>query len=129
MIANALRAVVLVLAAARATRFFTSDTLGEWTIVGPAKRWAFRNDPGVPDDFRDLVDDPQPTPEPRWGWRSKLTKGLDCPFCIGFWMGALVLLGEVTLGRIPGVRHLWRFGVSAFALNYVAGHLSARLDG
>lgn len=127
MTAKAVRALVLALAAARATRFFTSDTLGEWTIVGPAKRWAFRHE--APAEFRDLVDDPQPSADPRWGWRSKLTKGLDCPFCIGFWAGAAILLGEVTLGRIPVIRQLWRFGVAAFALNYVVGHASSRLDG
>jgi len=126
-VAKLIRAALLVLAAARATRFFTSDTLGEWTIVGPAKRWAFRHE--APEEFRDLVDDPQPTPEAHWGWRSKLTKGLDCPFCIGFWLGALILLGEVTVGRVPVLRQLWRFAIAAFALNYVAGHVSARLDG
>lgn len=122
-----IRAALLALAVARATRFFTSDSLGEWTIVGPAKRWAFRHE--APAEFRDLNDDPQPSPEARWGWRSKLTKGLDCPFCVGFWAGVLGLLGEVTLGRIPGVRAVWRFGVAAFGLNYLVGHVSSRIDG
>lgn len=121
------RAILLALAAARATRFFTSDTLGEWVAVGPAKRWAFRHE--APVAFIGIDDDPMPTPDARWGWRSKLTKGLDCPFCVGFWLGALLLIGEVTLGRLPVVRHLWNLGVAAFALNYVAGHLSAKMDG
>ena len=41
----------------------------------------------------------------------------------------LGLLGEVTLGRIPGVRAVWRFGVAAFGLNYLVGHVSSRIDG
>lgn len=141
---NAVRALTLALAAARATRFFTTDTLGEWAIVGPAKRWAISHaEPSAAhgplrDSYDHMIEavidadhmgDPVPTPPRSWGWRAKLVKGLDCPFCVGFWVGALILAGEVTLGRLPVVGTVWRFGVSAFALNYVVGHVSARLDG
>lgn len=125
-LAKALRAGLLALAAARVTRFFTSDTLGEWVAVGPVKRWAFRHE--APAEFRDLVDDPQPAPVPAWGWRSRLVSGLDCPFCVGFWVGLLALVGEATVARVPVLGALWRLGVAAFALNYAVGHVSKRID-
>lgn len=122
------RILVAALAALRLTRFVTSDFLGEWWIAGPAKRWAWRNgtDGYSPSE---IARSPAPTPRPENGWRSKLVKGLDCPFCVGFWLGVLVLLAEVVAPRIPVVRPLWRFAAGALALNYVTGHVSARIDG
>lgn len=120
------RAVVVALAAARLTRFVTSDTLGEWLLVGRVKRWAFRRE--APGEFANISDDPMPTPAAGWGWRSKLASGLDCPFCAGFWIGALVLLGEATVARLPIIGPLWRLGVAALALNYAVGHVSKRID-
>lgn len=123
---------LVLLASARATRFITSDTLGEWTLVAPAKKWAHRYESTA--DMQGQVEDAElygaaiPTPEPRNGWRSKLTYGLDCPFCVGFWIGAVILLGEVTIGRSP-LRPLWRFGLAALGLNYLVGHISSRIDG
>ena len=123
---------LLLLASVRLTRFVTSDFLGEWTLVGPAKRWAHRHESGA--EAQGQAEDayrwgqPIPTPEPWQGWRSKLVKGLDCPFCVGFWLGGLVLLGEATLGRSP-LRPLWRFGLTMLGMNYLVGHLSSRIDG
>lgn len=122
----ALDGAILVLAVLRATRLITQDWLGEWWLVGPAKRWAVSNDvregtapPVGTDGMIDLH---------YGGWRSRLVSGLDCPHCVGFHLGWLALLGEVVLGRIPGVRYVWRFALTAFALSYVVGHVSARLD-
>ncbi|QGJ95237.1 hypothetical protein QDA11_gp17 [Microbacterium phage Jayden] len=127
---------LLLLATARATRFITSDMLGEWTVVGPLKRWAARRE--VPADLRaDLErrldhererDEPTANPPQKWGWRSKMVKGLDCPFCVGFWIGGVILLGEATIGRSP-LRPLWRFGIAMLGLNYLVGHISSRIDG
>lgn len=127
-----MRWVLMALAAARATRFVTTDKLGEWTVSGPLVRWAWLHDgPGRTDASNlDAVRRweagmaPLPLPEAWWGWRSKLVNGLDCPFCVGFWVGAVVLLGELVAGRT----RVWRFGRNAFALNYVVGHLSKRID-
>lgn len=123
---------VAALATARLTRFITSDFLGEWLIVGPAKRWAWRHDMPVSagnESLRAALGaDPTPTPAPHWGWRSKLVKGLDCPYCVGFWLGAIVL-AVLPLRRVPVLGALVRFGLSAFALNYVVGHVSSRIDG
>ena len=123
------RVALLVLAALRATRFVTTDWLGEWWLVRPAKRWAVRAESPIHSGPRPPGWDPDDRdPDPDNGWRSKLVHGLDCPFCVGFWIGLLVLVAEVRLGRVPGVRAVWRFGVSAFALNYVVGHVSSRID-
>lgn len=117
--------VVLVLATLRATRFVTTDWLGEWTIVRPLKRWAILGDhregrgPVEGSDHEvDLHEG---------GWRSKLVSGLDCPFCVGFWIGAL-MLAVLPLSKVPGVGRLVRYAASALALNYITGHISARLD-
>lgn len=121
---------VAALATARLTRFFTSDKLGEWLIVGRVKRWAAQiESPVTPPALGEV--DPYPTPEPHWGWRSKLVSGLDCAACIGFWLGALVLLAEALTTRTPLriLRPLWKFIASAFALNYVVFHVSSRIDG
>lgn len=130
---------VAALATARLTRFFTSDKLGEWLIVGRVKRWAARRE--VPADlaadlerrFEEEVSQGRAVASPpaRWGWRSKLVSGLDCAACIGFWLGALVLLGEVIVKTraFRWVRPIWRFALGAFALNYVVFHVSSRIDG
>ena len=118
---------VAALATARLTRFFTSDKLGEWLIVGRVKRWASQiESPVTPPALGEV--DPYPTPEPHWGWRSKLVSGLDCPYCVGFWLGALVL-AVLPLRRVPVLGALIRFGLGAFALNYAVGHVSSRIDG
>ena len=67
---------IAALATARLTRFFTSDKLGEWLIVGRVKRWASQiESPVTPPALGEV--DPYPTPEPHWGWRSKLVSGLE----------------------------------------------------
>lgn len=141
------RIILLALAALRITRFFTSDKLGEWWLVGPAKLWATRREARdrEPDDIvpmrvtrerfisdalRERVGGSAvSTPFVSWGWRSKLVSGLDCPFCVGFWVGVLVLLGDVLTRRVRPLRALWTFAAGALALNYVTGHISSRLDG
>ena len=106
-----IRLALVVLGTARLIRFVTEDSLGYWWVVQPVRRWANRHEDGGEDD-----DDPNPEA----GWRSKVASGIDCRWCVGFWIGALVLVGEVTLGRIPGVRQVWRFGLATLALNSVA---------
>ena len=111
--------VLIVLGTARATRFVTEDTLGHWLLVQPARRWAMYGTklyhaPAyvIDEEWRET----DPTTK-----RQKLVSGLDCPFCVGFWIGVAVLLTH----RIPGAR----FILTALSLNYVVGHLSSRIDG
>lgn len=125
-----LNVVIALLAALRLTRFITSDWLGEWWLVSHAKRWANRAEaqphrgpkpPGWDEDLREI--------DPENGWRSKLVKGLDCPFCVGFWIvgGCLLVLWLVT--RVPALQTVYRLVFGALGANYLTGHIGARFDG
>lgn len=104
----------------RATRFITTDSLGYWSIVRPARRWAHGHD-----DPTRTGDD---APDPDAGWRSKLVSGLDCPFCVGYWLGAATLGSYWLARRSPGTLAAWRAVASTLALNYLTGHVSARIE-
>lgn len=124
------RLALLALATARLTRFVTTDWLGEWWLVRPAKRWAVRREPPATraPTLAPYVaaDDAEPAPDN--GWRSKLVHGLDCPFCVGFWIGGAVLVGEAATRRAPRLRGAWTLALGALALNYLVGHVSSRID-
>ena len=134
---RALTYALALLAALRATRFVTTDTLGEWTIVGPVKRWAARRE--APARLRDDLEErfeserehakPTANPPQQWGWRSKMVKGLDCPFCVGFWITALAVVGAALANRGPRRRAAFQVAAGAFGANYLTGHVSSRLDG
>lgn len=107
-------------ATARLTRLITTDTLGDWTIVAPATRWALAHEPHIPDDTQDLGDLP--------GWRSRLTSGLTCPYCVGTWIGYGILTSYTMTRNAPRARATWRFITGGLALNYLVGHVSSRID-
>lgn len=126
---------VAALAAARVTRFFTTDTLAEWTIVGPAKLWAHRHE-----SLEERVEaayieysqgEPVSTPDSSNGWRSKLVSAFDCPYCVGQWAAAagVVALAVYRAKRTPKILKgaLALLG-GALAMNYVTGNVNARLD-
>lgn len=146
-----IRLVLVVLATARLIRFVTEDSLGHWWIVQPVSRWATRpemiarrdalarwqaqhtetttytlNDGTETRDPESAFEDAYAAEGPLT-WQGKVASGIDCRWCVGFWIGVLVLVGEVTLGRIPGVRALWRFGLATLALNSVANAAGTRL--
>ncbi|QGJ89430.1 hypothetical protein PBI_SMARTIES_25 [Microbacterium phage Smarties] len=137
LVQNAARLGIVLLATARATRFVTSDWLGEWWFVGKARRWAESFEEQDRRAEWEALSHPRP-PYGQWAsprdgqgprsWQAKLVKGLDCPFCVGFWIGGVILLGEATIGRSP-LRPLWRFGLGMLGLNYLVGHISSRIDG
>jgi hypothetical protein len=118
---------LILLGALRLTRFITSDKLGYWWVVQPARRWAMYGTA--------LYHSPAEVIEAEWEGgapttpRQRLVSGLDCPFCVGFWLGALALVGTLLIGRVPVLGALWRLGLGALGLNYIVGHISARLDG
>lgn len=126
----------------RLTRVMTSDMVGEWWFVAPAKRWAARAearaDRWAHSEYRArqaaLGKEHTPMPplaeydgEPRT-WQAKLVKGLECPFCVGFWLGAAVLTSLAIARSVPPLLPIWRAVASVFSLNYVVGHIGARLD-
>lgn len=92
----------------RLSRLVVTDDIGLWWIRIPAFNWAHAREPRAD------------------GWRAKLQSGLSCPFCVGFWIGCLVLLSLWLVGG-PGHAHeAWRWVSGAFALNWIVGHIAAR---
>jgi hypothetical protein len=120
--------ILVVLGTLRLTRFITTDYLGHWWFVQPARRWALYPYHSLRHAPAEVIDQEWNENQPGTP-REKLVKGLDCPFCVGFWLGALVLLSLVITRAVPALTPLWRFAMGALALNYVTGHVSARLDG
>jgi hypothetical protein len=62
--------------------------------------------------------------------RQWIADGFTCPFCIGFWIGA-VLLGTYWFAGYVSPEWMmvpWRLIMGSLALNYVVGHLVATLD-
>lgn len=105
------------LATARLTRLLTTDLLGEWAVVAPARAWAQRREPA--DAFG---------PEAR-GPRHRAVTGLECPFCAGMWVGVAVLAARAAAAaRGPRALGAWRFAAAALAMNYIVGHVSSRID-
>lgn len=114
-------------ATARLTRLVVTDEIGQWWVKDPldeaAARWWERHVEHV-EQRRDALrrigrgaaanalEAEQP-----WWW--KYRSGLDCPFCVGFWIG----VGVLATRRVPG----WKFAASALTLNYVTAHVGARL--
>lgn len=95
--------VLLVGLAARLTRLVTEDS-----ILDGARSW--------------LLD----TAHRRYGdaglrWTHDL---IGCPFCIGWW----VALAVVATWLAWGSTLVWQVVALVFTLNYVHGHLNARLD-
>lgn len=134
---SAFTVLLAVLATARLVRLIVADDVGLWYVRGPAALWAVNREadhlPPIPEpepQNDDLVLDLREQEAPRLGWRSRLVSGLSCPFCVGFWLGCLVL---VTLALVGGpdargtAADVWRWVAAAFALNYVVAHVGTRL--
>jgi hypothetical protein len=100
--------LLVVGATLRLTRFVISDDLGVRLLRNPIE------------DF--LIERLRPT-------RHWLAEGLSCPFCVGFWIGALVLVLTVAATFDPApVRLVWEAILAALTLNYLAAHVGSRLD-
>ena len=138
-----MRIIPLALAAARLTRLVTTDDLGEWLIHEPAFDWAHRHEAsrrqalgavvarlrgqtgGMSKDAErlyekykaDLQEDDPIT------WQAKLVSGLECPYCVGFWLGAGLLAADRILPNAGAVRSVFDLGVDALALNYVTARM------
>lgn len=83
----------------RLSRLVTTDDLGRYARE-PAQRWGARH--------------------PAHAW---LAEGTECPFCVGYWCGVVVLAAY----QVRPLRPLWRFVCGTLTLNEVAAHLGARL--
>lgn len=87
----------------RLTRLIVDDDLGQWLVKDHV------------DAAMDRYERTHAT-EP-WWW--KYRSGLDCPYCIGFWLCLVVLVGERAVGRNP----VWRIVTGALALNELTAAL------
>lgn len=116
-----MRDAIALLAALRLTRLVTTDWLGEWTIVQPMKAWARRHEGQV--DVHEAAAQDVGTKF----WRTKMVSGLDCPFCVGFWLTLTCLAFSRTKLPQPAaqIRDLL---LKALAGSYVVGHASSRID-
>lgn len=100
---------LLLLATLRVTRFITTDSLGQWWFYAPlAKRVYRKTPPGT--------------------WSSRYLEGLTCPFCVGFWIGAVGIASLLVAGGPGGAAVWWRVLAGVFALNWVVGHAARYLD-
>ena len=156
---NTVRVGVAALAALKATRFVTSDSLGKWLILDPAdrvarraeeraraqlsadrKRWArtltsdsFRSSSPSGQyamDAYDRIVELEQSEDPV-SITARAVSGLHCPHCIGFWLGGVALVGAAVAAS-PATPRPIRAALtllgSTFALSYVTGNVSARID-
>ena len=107
--------VLAVLTSARLTRFVVRDDLAKWWIKDPIDRAMDRY--AADEIYRAAQDDRDPV-EP-WWW--KYRSGLDCPWCVGFWV-------SLGVAGVAGMRFLpVRLGMAGMALNYLTAHVGERL--
>lgn len=192
---RALPAALMIGATLRLARLVTTDTLGRWLIVEPARAWAERSwqdgkeggtdqnqvlgsqevESGLGENEGTVVKEPGNeadtgvsnfTPEQReeiarliaeldpstwetvshvthkdlWAdltyeppilvnWRAKLVNGLTCPYCVGFWIGAGVIIShELAHSRDGSIYKSWKLVAGALTMNYVVGHIMEVLD-
>lgn len=126
--------VLIVLAAARLTRLFTEDHLGRWYFRDPIEAWGDRHEVALieqatkalqenPEAAGILAEMVQEYDESRpWAWQKRLSDGASCRWCVGFWLGGLVLTGDVlTRTTVFGwARPLYRFVLAVLSLNLVS---------
>lgn len=104
--------VLLLGFALRLTRLVTGDALGLWFIREPVARW-YAN---------------RPTEA-----RYRFSQLFECPYCIGFWISAVLVGALAALGGPwgPGdggwAALVWRVVAGAFTLSWVVGHIAARV--
>lgn len=112
----------------RLVRLAVFDDLGKWYLVYPAQRWLVNHErsQGVGGEYRAHEFNGTVVAEPL-GWRQRLVAGVDCPWCIGFWIGVAVLASLWLVGGPGDAAEWWRWTAGAFTLNYVAAHLGPRL--
>lgn len=132
----------------RLTRLVTSDTLPQWLLIDRLREWSdtaehahrlawhqtlnrFEEDPDSYDDGaiallarkRSQLESNEPM-----SWQARLVSGLSCPHCVGFWIGAIVLLGTWFLAPLPLASLAWGLLLGALTLNYLTAHISSRID-
>lgn len=106
--------LLLLGATLRAVRLVVADDFpGTWLIREPAERWATRHQRRFGGSRVQ-------------GWRDKLVQGFSCPFCIGLWIAAAMVLILTAVGGPGHAPDWWRIVAGILTLNWVAAHLGVR---
>lgn len=105
-------AALIVGATLRLTRLVVDDDLGEWCIKTPAHNT-------ISSHYRKRGED---TPQ----WAHDALSGLDCGWCIGFWVGAGVYTTTTLTTPTSRTGLLWRHIMGALALNYATATFEAK---
>lgn len=120
----------------RVTRLVVVDEIGEWWIKDPVdramQRWVDRKAEEL--NWQEICEgcelEPntvhahEPFPVP-WWW--KYRSGLDCPWCVGFWIAVACTVSLLLVGGPGHASEWWRWVAGAFTLNYVAANVGPRL--
>lgn len=131
----------------RLTRVIVSDDIGQWWIKDPLDAWmhghsardaaptlpevcscagAFVTSKGVHYCPRH-GETPPASPRDRMRFHKYLS-GLECPACVGFWVGAGVLTTYALSKRNRRALAAWRFIAGALALNVVVTETGKQID-
>lgn len=119
--------LLTLLATLRLTRFITSDYLGHWWIVQPARRWAVFGT-SLYHTLPESIDAEWAENEPTTP-RQKLVKGLDCGYCVSPWLFGGILIAQALVRFLPapfGIVLRWL--LTTLAGSYVVGTVWNRLD-
>lgn len=107
----------------RLTRAVVTDDIGQWWVKDPLDRWMHGH--------KAVTSEESTTGESSYevhtlaSWHKYLS-GLECPYCIGFWIGAGVMASH-ALAKRTGLLGPWRFVAGALALNEVAAHVGVKI--
>lgn len=135
-----LSVLFIVLATLRLTRFVVVDSLGAWMFRDRAAMIAENAESEFRAAAQDFLDSNPPQdearraeaaladPNPRTFW-GRLFSGLECPYCVGFWIGLAVIGLTLWLQNIPVLAPLWFIFMGGLGLNYIVGHIVERFDG
>lgn len=107
----------------RLIQLVTRDDIAVWWVHQPLLRLGQRK--GTWNEMHTPLGLERVFEFPRW---FKYAQGLECMWCVGFWLGALVLLSLKIAGGPGHAWEIWRWTAGAFALNYVAAVLQMRLS-
>jgi hypothetical protein len=118
----------------RLTRLFTSDDLGEWWLKAPLAAWVDATP--SPDRFAPLggpehVARAEAASQERFARKQRAKRyldGLDCPHCVGYWVGIAVLTSYLVARRSRTALALWRYAAAGLGLNTVSVLLGKQLD-
>lgn len=116
----------------RVTRLITNDTLGQWWVKDPIDAW-FHADPAKERHEQDVIDHedavrhhgirlPSPVPPgpPRRQSYHRYLAALECPHCVGYWVGVAATASYLVARKNRRSLAVWRTVAATLSLNTVA---------